>query len=54
MKDSIISVQINAELNENVNKIIKEVGLTYSQAVNILYNKIEENDKLPFQVEASK
>lgn len=53
MKDSIISVRINAELKEDVNRIIKEVGLTHSQAVNMFYKQIKENGKLPFQLETS-
>lgn len=54
MKDSIVSVRINAELKEYVNKIIREVGLTPSQVVNMFYEQIKENGELPFQIKTSK
>lgn len=48
MKTSTIQVRIDPKLKEAANKVLKDIGLTPSQAVNLLYKGIVKDQGLPF------
>lgn len=49
-KDSVIRVRVESELKADVEKIIKPLGLNYSEVINIFLNMIKLNNGLPFPV----
>ena len=49
-KSQTLSVRISPELKENTEKIFSELGLTYSQAINLFLHQVELIQGLPFSV----
>lgn len=49
-KTSIIHTRIDPVLKENVESILAQIGLTSSDAVNLLFKQIELNGGLPFEL----
>jgi DNA-damage-inducible protein J len=50
MKNGVISARIEAPLKESVEEILKELGLTASQAITMFYKQVQLNHGLPFEV----
>ena len=48
MKDSYVSLRINKKLKDNLHKIFYENGLTISEGIRLVYNKIEEDPETFF------
>lgn len=49
-KTDYIKARIEPNLKDKVNKILKHLGLTPSEALNIFYNQILLNKGLPFDI----
>jgi DNA-damage-inducible protein J len=50
MKNAIINARVESELKTNVEGILKNLGLTATQAITIFYQQIKLNNGLPFEV----
>lgn len=50
MKTAVIHTRIDAELKIGAENILKEIGLTSSEAVRLFYRQIELNQGIPFDV----
>ncbi|MBI5384309.1 MAG: type II toxin-antitoxin system RelB/DinJ family antitoxin [Verrucomicrobia bacterium] len=50
-KTATIRAQIELGLKEEVDKILSDLGLTTTQTIQLLYNRIREDRRLPFPVE---
>jgi DNA-damage-inducible protein J len=50
MKTAVIHTRIDAELKIGAENILKEIGLTSSEAVRLFYRQIELNHGIPFDV----
>ena len=49
-KDTTIRARVNSELKEKVDKILSQLGLSSSQAMNLFYSQIALQKGLPFKV----
>jgi DNA-damage-inducible protein J len=49
-KNTIITAKTDPELKEKVEKILNNIGITPSEAVNLFYREILLHNGLPFQV----
>jgi len=52
VKDSVINVHVNAEVTEQAGLILDEMGLSLSDAFNLLLHQIRIQHSLPFAVVA--
>ncbi len=50
MKTSVIHTRIDDELKSKAENILKQVGLSSSEAVRLFYRHIELNNGIPFDV----
>ncbi len=50
MKSEIVRARINGPLKHEVEDILSDLGLTMSDAINILFKQIQLNHGLPFKV----
>jgi DNA-damage-inducible protein J len=50
-RDTDIRVRVNAELKQSTQKILKELGLSMSDAVNLFLIQVEQHRGLPFPVQ---
>lgn len=50
-RDTDIRVRVNADLKQSTQKILKELGLSMSDAVNLFLIQVEQNRGLPFPVQ---
>lgn len=50
MKNAIINARIESELKVDVEDILKNLGLTATQAINIFYQQIKLNNGIPFEI----
>lgn len=50
MKNKVILVRVNEDLKNNVEKILCDLGISLSYAINIYLEQIEINNGLPFDV----
>jgi len=50
MKNAIINARIEVDLKANAEGILKELGLTATQAITMFYKQIQFNHGLPFDV----
>ena len=50
MKNAIINARIESELKIDVESILKKLGLTATQAINIFYQQIKLNNGIPFEI----
>ena len=49
-KSSVVHARVDAELKENVENILAAVGLTSTDAINLMFKQIELNNGLPFEI----
>ena len=49
-KTAHISVRTDAELKSDVDNILKKLGLSQTEAINIFYAQIKLNNGLPFEI----
>ena len=45
---------IDSELKQEVGEVLNEIGLDYTTAINLYFNKIRRDRKIPFELEARK
>ncbi|SRR5690554_781038 len=50
MKNSVVHVRVNEELKNNVEDILKDLGLSMSYAINMYLKQIESKRGIPFDV----
>jgi len=50
MKDALINVRIESDLKQDVEQILKQLGLSATQAITMYYQQIRLNKGLPFEV----
>jgi len=50
MKDAVINARIESDLKQDVEKILKQLGLSATQAITMYYQQIRLNKGLPFEV----
>lgn len=51
MSDSFIRARVNTELKNEVDIILKDMGLTASKAIQLMYKQISLRRGLPFAIE---
>lgn len=49
-----LNLSIDSELKQEVGEVLKEIGLDYTTAINLYFNKIRRDRKIPFELEARK
>ncbi len=54
MKESAISVRIDAETKKKVEEVFKKLGLSHSSAISLFYSQVLLHKGLPFDVKSSK
>ncbi len=50
MKDALINARIESDLKKDVEHILKQLGLSATQAITMYYQQIKLNKGLPFEV----
>jgi len=50
MKDALINARIESDLKQDVEQILKQLGLSATQAITMYYQQIRLNKGLPFEV----
>ena len=50
MKNAIINARIESELKIDVETILKNLGLSATQAINIFYQQIKYHNGIPFEI----
>jgi len=50
MKDAVINVRIESQLKDEVEVILKNLGLSSTQAINIFYQQIKLKNGIPFEL----
>ena len=50
MKDALINARIESGLKKDVESILKQLGLSATQAITMYYQQIKLNNGLPFEV----
>ena len=50
MEDALINVRIESDLKQDVEQILKQLGLSATQAITMYYQQIRLNKGLPFEV----
>jgi len=50
MKNAVINARIESELKVDVESILKNLGLSATQAINIFYQQIKMHNGIPFEV----
>ena len=51
-KNTTINLRVNSDIKESVGEILASMGLTFSEAVNMLFHQIHNLRALPFEVKA--
>ncbi len=54
MKDAIINARIESKLKLDVEAILKQLGITATQAINMFINQIKLHNGIPFDVKIPK
>jgi len=49
-KTAIVNARVDRELKDNVDKILKHLGLTASDVINMLYAQIRLQRAIPFEI----
>ena len=49
-----LNLSIDSELKQEVGEVLNEIGLDYTTAINLYFNKIRCDRKIPFELEARK
>lgn len=47
-----LNLSIDSDLKAEVGNILREIGLDYTTAINLYFNKIRRDRKIPFELEA--
>jgi len=50
MKNAVINARIESELKVDVESILKKLGLSATQAINMFYQQIKMHNGIPFEV----
>jgi DNA-damage-inducible protein J len=50
MKNAVINARIESELKLDVEAILKKLGLSATQAINMFYQQIKMHNGIPFEV----
>ena len=50
MKNAVINARIESELKIDVESILKKLGLSATQAINIFYQQIKYHNGIPFEI----
>jgi len=50
MKNAIINARIESELKIDVETILKNLGLSATQAINMFYQQIKYHNGIPFEI----
>ena len=50
MKNAVINARIESELKDDVELILKNLGLSATQAINMFYQQIKMHNGIPFDV----
>ena len=50
MKNAVINARIESELKIDVESILKNLGLSATQAINIFYQQIKYHNGIPFEI----
>ena len=50
MKNAVINARIESELKIDVESILKSLGLSATQAINMFYQQIKMHNGIPFEV----
>ena len=50
MKNAIINARIESDLKVDVEHILKNLGLSATQAINIFYQQIKIHNGIPFEI----
>jgi DNA-damage-inducible protein J len=50
MKNAVINARIESELKVDVESILKNLGLSATQAINMFYQQIKLHNGIPFEV----
>jgi len=50
MKNAVINARIESELKVDVESILKNLGLSATQAINMFYQQIKMHNGIPFDV----
>jgi len=50
MKNTVINARIESELKVDVESILKNLGLSATQAINMFYQQIKMHNGIPFEV----
>ena len=50
MKNAVINARIESELKVDVESILKNLGLSATQAINMFYQQIKIHNGIPFEV----
>lgn len=48
--DSTVRARIDTQLKQDVEEILKQVGLTTSQAITLFMNKVKQDRGIPFEL----
>lgn len=54
MKTAQLNIRTEKDIKEQAEQIFKEIGLTYSQAVNLFFKQVILNNGLPFELKLPK
>lgn len=49
-----LNLSIDSELKQEVGEVLNEIGLDYTTAINLYFNKIRRDRKIPFELETRK
>ena len=49
-----LNLSIDSELKQEVGEVLNEIGLDYTTAINLYFNKIRRDRKIPFELVARK
>lgn len=47
-----LNLSIDSDLKNEVGAVLNEIGLDYTTAINLYFNKIRRERKIPFELEA--
>jgi len=50
MKNAVINARIESDLKSDVESILKNLGLSATQAINIFYQQIRFHNGIPFEI----
>lgn len=53
-KDAVLTVRIDSETKQNADKVLKNIGLDYSKAVNIFLRQVVIHNGIPFDISLKK